>query len=192
MVATSRFLWFNIPHLAYVAFVIVLGVSLLLAVHNRRLLNFVCALSLLLFVATMAEWVPGYWRSHEVYWVWSRGFDGHVRSVDLEFSRGVVRISTRRNSGVVGLHSELDLPWIYGTVNRLGFGFDGMAYYMPLWFLALPTATPPVVRALGWRRNPRNSEGMCRRCGYDLRATPDRCPECGTPVHKSTEVINQQ
>ncbi len=52
--------------------------------------------------------------------------------------------------------------------------------HTPYWLPILLTAVPPSAGAARrLRRRRRSGAGRCRACGYDLRATPDRCPECG-------------
>jgi hypothetical protein len=60
-------------------------------------------------------------------------------------------------------------------------GIDRRGWFVPTWLVAALFALPVAVRIVRrWRSIP---PGNCPRCGYDLRATPDRCPECGaTPA----------
>jgi hypothetical protein len=56
---------------------------------------------------------------------------------------------------------------------------------IPSWFVLVLTALLPVrmgclIRGR-WGQEKRRKLGLCKKCGYDLRATPQRCPECGQP-----------
>ena len=53
---------------------------------------------------------------------------------------------------------------------------------LPLWAVVLILLPAPAWQAaLMLNRRQRWRKGFCAHCGYDLRASPDRCPECGRP-----------
>ena len=66
-----------------------------------------------------------------------------------------------------------------------GNAFWGRDILVPLW---IPTV---LFAAMFWwsflplrRRRKRKKLGLCRKCGYDLRASKERCPECGMLVER--------
>jgi hypothetical protein len=73
------------------------------------------------------------------------------------------------------------LGWRHGQKTwNLGTMSDERVLFLPCWLLVLVFAVLPV----SWcrselRRRRRAKVGLCPKCGYDLCATPNRCPECG-------------
>src|SRR5205823_4634558 len=77
-----------------------------------------------------------------------------------------------------------------GFFKRLGFAYSSIDYYsngkevrqsiyLPHWSLIAFFGLLPLFKSIGLLRRRAHGPGLCAACGYDLRATPDRCPECG-------------
>lgn len=63
----------------------------------------------------------------------------------------------------------------------------GRQMFVPYWAVTLLLGLYPLWMTIlllrrgyfGWRRSTRIANRECVQCGYDLRRSPERCPECG-------------
>ena len=176
----------------------------------------ILGLSLALFAAVTALWIRSYFRYDRVeyvgpeteqrryVWVVLSGLNGAFSVFIAECHEVVVY---DRNSDSAGVTLETN-PAGKSVQSRPGWGlsrFDWnreeldysdpeiksvegeLPYWCPLLASGLPLA---VAYGLRRRRMRRRGAGCCLRCGYDLRASPDRCPECGRPVGVATDAAD--
>ncbi len=187
---------------------------------GRRLFTIVSAISLLLCLLTAALWVRSYWITEDVGWTTATGATAICSSagsfmIYRDYLHGPVVPKVSRPFGwthhtgrsVVRFPLRLggSRIWEWGAfaleINHPG-PFDFWLVAIPDWALTLLLAALP----LGWlaafrrlRRRRRLKLNLCPACGYDLRASPNRCPECGEPVeengiqrHRVTEEMRDQ
>lgn len=82
------------------------------------------------------------------------------------------------------IDNELGPPSLSDMGSPAGLPRLTFMWYPAMAFAVLPVTWLPVQVLI--QRNGRRRNGRCHVCGYDLRATPDRCPECGTvPLPRS-------
>jgi hypothetical protein len=116
-------------------------------------------------------------------WQW---FGGEVWLIDRT---GCLEVSDPSPLSSMGLFRTVEqIPYSDGVTNGPNsFAHVGAfcrSFVLPWWVLIGCLAVLPLRRRIEKTREQirqrRAAEGCCPRCGYDLRATPERCPECGT------------
>ena len=169
---------------------------------KRRLFTILSALSLLLLVAVVFVWVRSYDPGD-----FATYYDS-PKHVEFLSSDGLLRVSWgsltskeyppepgwdvsfwRRDGGHLAVKADLrsgtTMGFRYERWRRqtADLAADARMITIPYWSIAAVCAVGPVVVLWRWRRERhRVARGRCRACGYDLRATPGRCPECGMAV----------
>jgi hypothetical protein len=126
-----------------------------------------------------------------VFWVRSAHFTHSQVGESLSIRRTDPRWWIISHRGTVTLCRQDGRDWgkEVGSIAGLGFRFGGLSgpagslwnLAVPYWFILCASLVLPAWWLHRVRRDRRRSNnGRCRRCGYDLRATPQRCPECGS------------
>jgi hypothetical protein len=125
-------------------------------------------------------------------------FQSRPTRFSLAEPRAMAELSEQRPSGIHAKWNThrpedlLDLGWGQTRWRRMGFALQHFksssassvssttSVAAPFWFLAMPFGIGPTLWVVAARRRRLSQQrGLCPNCYYDLRMTPQRCPECG-------------
>ena len=165
----------------------------------RVISTMLSGVNLVLFAGTAFWWARSYWVAYQATFT-----HGHAYNV-LCSDRGEVTFLQQPYVSALGTHwiglrhhpveGDDPLPGqrTHPVGVRSGHFFTSMAndaqyVVVPLWPMVTAVGVCPVARFVVWlpgvwsraRGCRRRAGKRCPACGYDLRATPGRCPECGT------------
>ena len=158
---------------------------------RRWIFNLLSGLCLLLCVILLYSWL----RSYLPRDLRMEGNDG--RLLILSWEGSLPRNGAWDDWDPSRFETFKGVPRLWNRMNRISdkrwLGFQSTRgnllsiqvriIAIPFWFLFLPSAILPVLWFVSLRRRRRRARsGHCLNCGYDLRESKQKCPECGTAI----------